>query len=77
MDGSDQNMLPDSNKEYYGPLAYYNDTTKNGRVQLHEYGLADESVQQMFLCEKETDWTCPDILFREECYKLSPLQSLS
>ena len=72
VDGSDQDIVPGSDKEYYGLLAYYNDTTKKGRVQLHEYGLVDESAQQMFLCEKETDWTCPEgyIMFREECYKM-------
>ena len=72
VDASDQDIQPDDAKEYYAELAYYNVTTMKGRIKLHEYSLVDQSTQQMFLCEKETDWMCPDgyIMFREDCYKL-------
>ena len=85
VDGSDQDIVLDTDKEYYGLLAYYNDTKKKGRVQLHEYGMVDESVQQMFLCEKETDWTrhvlrgtsCSERNVTRCLRSKSPLQRLS
>ena len=71
VDAEDNDVALDTDSEYYGLLSYFDDTSNKPSIQLHKYGVTDQSAENMFLCEKEIDWECSEgyILFREHCYK--------
>ena len=55
---------------YHGEMIYKTD--KSAKVKVYEFGLTDATVPGKYLCEKETDYICPQgfLLFQQLCYKL-------
>ena len=75
-DGTD--FAPQIGKEYFGLLELSTDVNQFDRITMFEAGLVDSSSKEMFLCEKENDWKCPNtyMMNGDFCYKLHNLKVL-
>ena len=75
-DGTD--FVPQISKEYFGLLELSPDVNQFDRITMFEAGMMDSSSKEMFLCEKENDWRCPNtyMMNGEFCYKLHNLKVL-
>ena len=61
--------IPYSLDGYYGSLVYKD---SQSWIKYHSFSKEDMSQKNFFICEKETEWSCPNgfMLFQSQCYKM-------
>ena len=72
------NFTPQNKREYFGLLELSPDDNQVDKIIMFEAGMMDPSSKEMFLCEQENDWRCPEtyMMNGDFCYKLHNLKVL-
>ena len=71
VDESGVDFAEENGFEYFGLIQHSNNSITN-QLQFNQANLVDSSPSEMFLCEKETTWHCPNgyVMYKEFCYKI-------
>ena len=67
--GNAKTTTADSRLGHFASLEFT--ATKEAKLKLHSYSAGDPVTgTESFLCERETEWRCPDgyVMFQEHCY---------